>query len=84
MENHLLSCSLRLVSAAALCPALRVPFAHTSAQALQVNCFSHVQQVHGPVRLTGLQHPIHKKEHFQAHGKAWKPAVRHAGLQNFV
>lgn len=70
-----------MVSAAAQCPALWMALA--TLQPCRVNCFPHIQCVHGPLRLTGQLHFSHKKKNIQAHREAWNSAVRHAGIPKF-
>lgn len=61
-ENQLLSYSLRLWLVLQLCVLLCSWYLHTlQPKPCRANCFSHIQHVYGPLRLTGLQHSSHKK-----------------------
>lgn len=62
-----------VVSASALCPALWVAFAHTSAQALQGKLLPSYP-VCAWSSQTHRSPALHKKKHIQAHREAWNPA----------
>lgn len=62
-------------SAAALCPALWMAFANTSA--LQGKLPLPYPTCAWSLRLTALLHSAHKKKNVQAHREAWNPTVRH-------